>query len=66
MAVRQDADAGRRDVAPVATRFRTYAIALEPELAAYCEQIFSWDLLKEWSEGAVAEPDEIIELEVEF
>lgn len=52
--------------APVATRFRTYAIELEPALAAYCEQIFSWDLLQEWSDGAAAEPDEIIELEVEF
>jgi glutathione S-transferase len=52
--------------APVCTRFRTYAIELEPALAAYCERIFEWPLLQEWTEGAIAEPDEIVELEVEF
>jgi len=52
--------------APVCTRFRTYAVELEPALKAYCETIFAWPLLMEWTEGALAEPDEIIELEVEF
>jgi glutathione S-transferase len=52
--------------APVCTRFRTYAVELEPPLTAYCERIFDWPLLQEWTEGALAEPDEIIELEVEF
>ena len=52
--------------APVCTRFRTYAIDLEPALAAYCERIFEWPLLQEWTEGAIAEPEEIIELDVEF
>lgn len=52
--------------APVCTRFRTYAVELEPRLAEYCERIFDWPLMKEWTEGALAEPDEIIELEVEF
>ncbi|MDP3898987.1 MAG: glutathione S-transferase family protein [Mesorhizobium sp.] len=52
--------------APVCTRFRTYAIELEPALQAYCEQVFAWDLLEEWSQGAASEPDEIIELDVEF
>ncbi|MCX7305275.1 MAG: glutathione S-transferase [Hyphomicrobiales bacterium] len=52
--------------APVCTRFRTYAIDLEPALAAYCERVFAWPLLQEWTEGAIAEPDEIVELEVEF
>lgn len=52
--------------APVCTRFRTYAVDLEPRLAAYCETIFSWPLMQEWTEGARAEPDEIVELEVEF
>lgn len=52
--------------APVCTRFRTYAVELEPRLAAYCERIFAWPLMQEWTEGAIAEPDEIIELEVEF
>jgi glutathione S-transferase len=52
--------------APVCTRFRTYAVALDEPLAAYCEQIFAWPLMQEWTEGALAEPDEIFELEVEF
>ncbi|WP_425419243.1 glutathione S-transferase [Oricola indica] len=52
--------------APVCTRFRTYAVDLEPPLDAYCETIFNWPLMKEWEDGALAEPDEIVELEVEF
>ena len=52
--------------APVCTRFRTYAVELEPALSAYCETIFGWPLMTEWEEGALAEPDEIVELEVEF
>jgi glutathione S-transferase len=52
--------------APVCTRFRTYAVDLDPALTAYCETIFEWPLMREWTEGALAEPDEIIELEVEF
>jgi glutathione S-transferase len=52
--------------APVCTRFRTYAVPLEPALSAYCERIFEWPLMQEWTAGAQAEPDEIIELEVEF
>ncbi|TPE52981.1 glutathione S-transferase [Amaricoccus solimangrovi] len=52
--------------APVCARFRTYAVDLPPALQAYCETIFDWPLMQEWTEGAMAEPDEIIELEVEF
>lgn len=52
--------------APVCTRFRTYAVALPPALQAYCDHIFEWPLLREWTAGAMAEPDEIVELEVEF
>ncbi len=52
--------------APVCTRFRTYAVALEPPLQAYCDVIFAWPLMQEWTEGAVEEPDEMVELEVEF
>jgi len=52
--------------APVCSRFRTYAVELDPLLDAYCETIFAWPLMQEWTEGALAEPDEIIELEVEF
>lgn len=52
--------------APVCTRFRTYAVALDPSLQAYCDRIFEWPLMREWTAGALAEPDEIIELDVEF
>ena len=52
--------------APVCTRFRTYAVETDPLLTAYCETIFAWPLMEAWTEGALAEPDEIIELEVEF
>ena len=53
--------------APVCTRFRTYAVELDPPLARpIASTIFDWPLMQEWTEGALAEPDEIIELEVEF
>lgn len=52
--------------APVCTRFRTYSVEMPANLQAYCDTILSWPLMAEWTEGALAEEDEIIELEVEF
>ena len=52
--------------APVCTRFHTYSVPLDARSQAYVDHIRSWALLREWTEGAVAEPDEIVELEVEF
>ena len=52
--------------APVCTRFRTYAVELEPALAAYCQTIFDWAPMAEWMAAAIEEPDEVAELEVEF
>lgn len=52
--------------APVCTRFRTYAVALEPPLQAYADRILDWPLMQEWTTDACAEPEEMIELEVEF
>ncbi len=52
--------------APVCSRFRTYAVELDPGLSAYCDTVMGWPLLQPWIEGALAEEDEIIELEVEF
>ena len=52
--------------APVCSRFKTYSVALEPQLQAYCDHIFQWSLMQEWIAGAEAEPDEMVELEVEF
>jgi glutathione S-transferase len=52
--------------APVCTRFQTYAVALEDNLAEYRDRILSWPLIEEWTADAVSEPEEMIELEVEF
>ena len=52
--------------APVCTRFRTYAVALDARLRAYCEAVFDWPLMREWTEAALAEAEEIVELDVEF
>ncbi|MDO9417245.1 glutathione S-transferase [Pararhizobium sp.] len=52
--------------APICTRFRTYAVELEPKLAAYAALVLAWPFLEEWTAGAIEEPDEIVELEVEF
>mgnify|MGYP003123036833 CR=1 FL=1 len=52
--------------APVCTRFHTYSVPLDPALAAYVDTILNWELMQEWTAGALAEPDEIVELEVEF
>lgn len=52
--------------APVCTRFRTYSVELEPRLAAYVETVLGWELMEEWTRGALAEPEEIVELDVEF
>jgi glutathione S-transferase len=52
--------------APVVSRFRTYGVKLDDELAAYAERIWNLPAMQEWREGALAEQDEIEELEVEF
>ncbi|WP_192253220.1 glutathione S-transferase family protein [Mesorhizobium caraganae] len=52
--------------APVCTRFRTYAVELEAPHAGYCEVILDWSLMQEWTRDALAEPEDIIELDVEF
>jgi glutathione S-transferase len=52
--------------APVTRRFITYAVALSPMSAAYCETIDQWAPMAEWVAAAKAEPEEMEELEVEF
>lgn len=52
--------------APVATRFITYAVALQPACETYCRTIAEWSPMKEWIAAAIAEPEEIEELDVEF
>ncbi len=52
--------------APVVTRFITYDVKLDSDCAAYCQAIMNQPSVKEWVEGALAEPDEVVELDVEF
>ncbi|MBS0535278.1 MAG: glutathione S-transferase family protein [Proteobacteria bacterium] len=52
--------------APVVTRFVTYDVKLDSDCAAYCQAIMDLPAVKEWIEGAIAEPDEVVELDVEF
>ena len=52
--------------APVATRFLSYAVTITPESAAYCTAIMDWEPMKQWIEAALAEPEEMEELDVEF
>jgi len=52
--------------APVTRRFLTYAVALSPESTRYCGAIDGWAPMREWLDAAMAEPEEMEELEVEF
>ena len=52
--------------APVVTRFLTYDVKLDSDCAAYCKDIMALPAMQDWIEGAKAEPDEVVELDVEF
>jgi glutathione S-transferase len=52
--------------APVATRFTTYDVGLDPDCAAYCTSVMTIPAMQEWIAAAKAEPDELEELDVEF
>jgi glutathione S-transferase len=52
--------------APVTTRFITYGVELAPECAAYCQTIAAWEPMIAWKAGALAEPEEMEELDAEF
>lgn len=52
--------------APVCTRFLTYDVRLDSDCAGYCQHIMDWPAMAEWVAAARDEPDEIIELEMEF
>ncbi|HKY95056.1 MAG TPA: glutathione S-transferase family protein [Kiloniellales bacterium] len=43
--------------APVATRFRTYGVAVSGAAAAYRDTILAWPLFREWEAAAPAEPE---------
>ena len=52
--------------APVAARFATYDVKLDPVCSGYCKTIMNWSPLMEWIAAAKSEPDDIEELDVEF
>ena len=52
--------------APVATRFQTYDVKLDPVCAAYAKRVLEHPFVMEWIEAAKLEREEIEELEVEF
>ncbi len=52
--------------APVVTRFITYDVKLDSDCTAYCKAIMAMPAMQEWQEAALAEPDEVVELDVEF
>lgn len=52
--------------APVATRFLTYHVKLDPICSTYCQTIMAMPEMVEWIDTAKQEPDDIEELEVEF
>jgi glutathione S-transferase len=47
--------------APVASRFRTYGVALDPTSAAYCDTVLGSDEYSEWAAAAREEPEIIDE-----
>ena len=52
--------------APVVTRFLTYDVKLDSDCAAYAKAVMNLPAMQEWLDGAKAEPDEVVELDVEF
>ncbi len=52
--------------APVCTRFLTYDLKLDADCAAYCHAITAMPHMQEWIAAAKSEPEEVMELDVEF
>lgn len=52
--------------APVVTRFLTYDVKLEPDVAEYCMQVLAQPFVAEWIDAAKAEHEDIDELDMEF
>jgi glutathione S-transferase len=52
--------------APVCTRFATYDVALDSVCAGYRDRILALPYMREWTDAALLEPDEVEELDVEF
>lgn len=52
--------------APVVTRLLTYGVELDAVCRGYCDAIMALEPVREWVDAALAEPEEIDELEAEF
>nr|WP_217344807.1 glutathione S-transferase family protein [Noviherbaspirillum sp. L7-7A]MBV0878992.1 glutathione S-transferase family protein [Noviherbaspirillum sp. L7-7A] len=52
--------------APVVTRFLTYGVELDAVCRGYCDTVMALEPVQEWVSAALAEPEEIDELEAEF
>ncbi|HTJ62850.1 MAG TPA: glutathione S-transferase family protein [Alphaproteobacteria bacterium] len=52
--------------APVCTRFLTYSVKMSDPVRGYCDTIMAWPPMKEWVDAALAEPEDMEELDVEF
>lgn len=52
--------------APVVTRFMTYDVKLDPQLAAYAGMVMNLPEMQEWIAAAKLEHEDIEELEVEY
>jgi glutathione S-transferase len=52
--------------APVVTRLLTYGVELDAVCRAYCDTVMALEPVQEWVTAALAEPEEIDELEAEF
>jgi glutathione S-transferase len=52
--------------APVVTRFLTYDVPLDAVCKRYCDTIMAMPEMREWLAAALAEPDDIAELDMEF
>ncbi len=52
--------------APVVTRFLSYDVAVGPQCQDYCDTIMKWPPMAEWVADSHEEPQEIIELDLDF
>lgn len=52
--------------APVVTRFLSYDVAVGALCQSYCDTIMGWAPMQEWMADALEEPQEIIELDLDF
>ena len=52
--------------APVVTRFLSYDVAVGPACQDYCDTIMQWPPMRQWVDDSHDEPQEIIELDLDF